>query len=112
MEAGRGALPAQCVNNLRQFGLAIASYEVEHGSLPPTAKAVPFLPLHGMSCFFSDANISAYMGLITASSNHPGGVNCGFLDGSVKFISDSISLPTWRAPATMPGGEIIDSASY
>ena len=64
---------------------------------------------NGMSCFFSDAGISAFMGMITASSNHPGGVNCGFLDGSVKFIRDRINQPTWRALSTMSGGEIIDA---
>src|SRR4051812_2203164 len=48
---------------------------------------------NGMSCFFSDAGISAYMGMITASSHHPGGVNSCFLDGSVKFLKDSISQP-------------------
>jgi prepilin-type processing-associated H-X9-DG protein len=67
---------------------------------------------NGMSCFFSDAGISAYMGMITASSNHPGGVNCGFLDGSVKFIKDSISQPAWWAISTRAGGEILDVGSY
>ena len=33
--------------------------------------------------------------MIGASSYHPGGVNVGFLDGSVKFIKDSVSLQTW-----------------
>src|SRR3954467_7885026 len=66
----------------------------------------------GMSCFFSDAGISAYMGMITASSNHAGGVNCCFLDGSVKFIKDSISQPAWWAMSTRAGGEILDVGSY
>ena len=35
--------------------------------------------------------------MIGASSNHAGGVNVGFLDGSVKFISDRINPATWRA---------------
>jgi prepilin-type N-terminal cleavage/methylation domain-containing protein/prepilin-type processing-associated H-X9-DG protein len=67
---------------------------------------------NGMSCFFSDANISTFMGMITASSEHPGGVNVGLLDGSVRFVKDGVSLPTWRALATASGGEIIDPTAF
>lgn len=41
------------------------------------------------------------------SSRHPGGVNVGFGDGSVRFVKDSINLPTWRALGTRGGGEVI-----
>ena len=50
--------------------------------------------------------------VVGASSYHSGGVNCGFLDGSVKFIKDSISNQTWWAIATKAGGEVIDASSY
>jgi prepilin-type N-terminal cleavage/methylation domain-containing protein/prepilin-type processing-associated H-X9-DG protein len=50
--------------------------------------------------------------LVGASSYHPGGVNVGMLDGSVKFIKDSISPQTWWALATKAGGEVISSDSY
>jgi prepilin-type N-terminal cleavage/methylation domain-containing protein/prepilin-type processing-associated H-X9-DG protein len=50
--------------------------------------------------------------MIGASSNHPGGVNVGFLDGSVKFIKDSVSFATWGAIATKAGGEVVSSDSY
>jgi prepilin-type N-terminal cleavage/methylation domain-containing protein/prepilin-type processing-associated H-X9-DG protein len=50
--------------------------------------------------------------MVAASSNHPGGVNVGFLDGSVKFIKDSVSLGTWGALGTMAGGEVIDAGAY
>ncbi len=46
------------------------------------------------------------------SSNHPGGVNCGFLDGSVRFIKDSVNLQTWGSIATKAGGEVIDASSF
>src|SRR5262249_49580455 len=36
-------------------------------------------------------------GAITASSKHPGGVNVGMADGSVKFIKNSVSLQAWWA---------------
>ena len=34
------------------------------------------------------------------------------LDGSVKFIKDSVSLTTWRALATKAGGEVISGDSF
>ena len=49
---------------------------------------------------------------ITATSNHPGGVNVTFCDGSVKFIKDSIDLSTWWSLGTRNGKEIISSDAY
>jgi prepilin-type N-terminal cleavage/methylation domain-containing protein/prepilin-type processing-associated H-X9-DG protein len=46
------------------------------------------------------------------SSNHPGGVNVCFLDGSVHFIKNSVSQQTWWAMSTKAGGEVIDASSY
>ena len=63
----------------------------------------------------TDTNTGAYGTLPDAmppSSNHPGGVNVGFADGSVKFIKDSINLPTWWALGSRNGGEVISSDSY
>jgi prepilin-type N-terminal cleavage/methylation domain-containing protein/prepilin-type processing-associated H-X9-DG protein len=45
-------------------------------------------------------------------SYHTGGVNVLFCDGSVKFIKDSISIPTFRALSTKDGGEVISSDAY
>jgi len=46
-------------------------------------------------------------GFFSARSNHPGGVNVLFADGSVRFISDTIPLNVWRALSTRAGGEVI-----
>lgn len=46
-------------------------------------------------------------GLSTARSRHVGGVNAWYCDGSVRFVTDSIDMPTWRALATRSGGEVI-----
>jgi prepilin-type N-terminal cleavage/methylation domain-containing protein/prepilin-type processing-associated H-X9-DG protein len=46
------------------------------------------------------------------SSNHPGGVNTLFGDGSVRFIKDSVNLQTWQALGTINGGEVISADSF
>ncbi len=45
------------------------------------------------------------IGYYGARSHHPGGVNAGFGDGRVRFISETIALDVWRALATRAGGE-------
>jgi prepilin-type N-terminal cleavage/methylation domain-containing protein/prepilin-type processing-associated H-X9-DG protein len=50
--------------------------------------------------------------LYGARSNHTGGVQFAFVDGSVHFISQTIALTTYRALATIDGGEVVDGSSY
>jgi len=40
-------------------------------------------------------------------SRHPGGLQFAYADGAVHFISDGISLPIYRALATIAGGEAV-----
>jgi prepilin-type processing-associated H-X9-DG protein len=79
------------------------------------------MPPNSPTCVRYDDEISE--GLYPPNSNHPGGVNCGFVDGSVTFINDSIDtngLPlhqqgsylkgpspfgVWGAMGTPSGGE-------
>jgi len=46
------------------------------------------------------------------NSNHPGGVNMCFGDGSVRFVKDSVNLQTWWALGTRDRGEVVSSDSY
>ncbi len=50
--------------------------------------------------------------VVPPSSQHPGGVNSLFGDGSVRFIKNGVSLQTWRALGTRNGGEPISSDAY
>ncbi|HEU5116463.1 MAG TPA: DUF1559 domain-containing protein [Isosphaeraceae bacterium] len=52
------------------------------------------------------------LGSAPPNSNHPGGVVEAFADGSVHFMKDSVSPPTWWALGTRAGGEAISSNSY
>jgi prepilin-type N-terminal cleavage/methylation domain-containing protein/prepilin-type processing-associated H-X9-DG protein len=45
-------------------------------------------------------------------SLHPGGANFAMADGSVKFIKNSINVPTYRALGTRAGGEVISADQY
>ncbi len=56
-------------------------------------------------CLFSKL---ATLGMATARSHHPGGVNVLMGDGSVRFVLGTISQPTWQALGTRNGGELVD----
>ena len=60
------------------------------------------------SCGF----FTALRAIMPPSSRHPGGVNLLLGDGSVRFIKDTINVPTWRALGTISGGEVISADSY
>ena len=47
-----------------------------------------------------------------ARSKHPGGVNAGMADGSVRFIKNSVNVFTFRSLSTTKGNEVISSDAY
>jgi prepilin-type processing-associated H-X9-DG protein len=51
-------------------------------------------------------------GHLASRSYHPGGVNVSFADGSVRFISDSIQLSTWKKLGTRSGGEVLETGDF
>jgi prepilin-type processing-associated H-X9-DG protein len=75
-----------------------------------------FMPPNCFACdSTTDGNTQGYAGIPDAfppASNHPGGINLSFADGSVRFIKNSIGLQVWWALGTRSGGEILSSDSY
>ena len=68
-------------------------------SIPPDYKPSPPTPdFHPTSLGFR--------------SRHPGGVQFGFADGSVRFLKATIAHPIYRALSTRCGGEVISSGDY
>jgi prepilin-type N-terminal cleavage/methylation domain-containing protein/prepilin-type processing-associated H-X9-DG protein len=63
-------------------------------------------PLYTAPCIgdVSDTNARA-----AARSKHTGGVNAALADGSVRFVSNSISSVTWRSAGTRSAGEVLGS---
>jgi prepilin-type N-terminal cleavage/methylation domain-containing protein/prepilin-type processing-associated H-X9-DG protein len=65
------------------------------------------------ACFTSDQTSGhTNYTVVSPSSNHPGGVNVGFLDGSVRFVKDSVNPNTWWAIATSAGGEVVSADQF
>jgi prepilin-type N-terminal cleavage/methylation domain-containing protein/prepilin-type processing-associated H-X9-DG protein len=73
---------------------------------------------NGLSCISSSDTsggsnaFGGTSGIITATSNHSGGVNVCFTDGSVRFVKDSVNPVTWWAIGTKAGGETVSSDAY
>jgi prepilin-type N-terminal cleavage/methylation domain-containing protein/prepilin-type processing-associated H-X9-DG protein len=66
------------------------------------------------ACYFAGSKTLGHPSstLVGASSMHPGGINLGFVDGSVRFVKDTVSQMAWWALATKAGGEVISADSY
>ena len=66
------------------------------------------------SCVYHDINQDGRgtITMVAASSNHPGGVNVLFMDGSVRFVKNSVNYLTWYAIATPNNGEAVSSDAY
>lgn len=60
------------------------------------------LPPNGRSCMFPPGRIAT-----TANSKHVGGVHLLLCDGSVRFISENLSLGIWRALGSVNGNEVL-----
>ena len=74
---------------------------------------------NGTTCYATMNNVGTvfnedggFSDAVTANSNHPGGVNVVFCDGSVHFLKNSINPQTWWALGSRGLGEIVSSDSY
>jgi prepilin-type N-terminal cleavage/methylation domain-containing protein/prepilin-type processing-associated H-X9-DG protein len=76
--------------------------------VPPNSNTWPWA-----DCRMDCGNCGAtYSGYHNATSNHPGGVNVGMADGSVRFVKSSIAQQIWWALGSRAGGEVISSDAY
>ena len=79
--------------------------------VPPNSTQYPWNACRwgnsGCTGFCSD-----HANLTKASSFHPGGVNILMADGSVRFIKNTVAMPTYWALGTRANGEVISADSY
>ena len=76
--------------------------------VPPNSPQYPFA-----WCAMGRANSNASDGPYQCtSSNHPGGCNFAFCDGSVRFLKSSIAIKTYWALGTKANGEVVSADSY
>jgi prepilin-type N-terminal cleavage/methylation domain-containing protein/prepilin-type processing-associated H-X9-DG protein len=66
-------------------------------------------PVQQLPCTANASDQQAFAG---ARSRHPGGINLGMGDGSVRFLKNSINPVVWVSLNTIAGGEVISADSY
>ncbi|MDR3109433.1 MAG: DUF1559 domain-containing protein [Planctomycetaceae bacterium] len=66
------------------------------------------MPPNAPNCVSSNTEI--YCAAYSASSNHSGGVNCGFVDGSIHFVSETVD--TNGLPDSKQGNKLMGTSSY
>jgi prepilin-type N-terminal cleavage/methylation domain-containing protein/prepilin-type processing-associated H-X9-DG protein len=113
----------KCQNNTARF----FAFKGEYWHLSDTGRGGFYshtTPPNQRSCYCSESGGRAGVGalpltwdwdpetMIGASSAHPGGVNCLFMDGSVRFVKTSVNYPVWLAISTTAQGETVSSDAY
>jgi prepilin-type N-terminal cleavage/methylation domain-containing protein/prepilin-type processing-associated H-X9-DG protein len=94
--------------NGNRWGWGASTMSLFHTIVPPNSKQFPWNSCRDQcgGCGPDDSEFS------NAQSNHPGGVNVLFADGSCRFVKDSVSMQIWMALGTKANNEIVGGDSY
>ena len=79
-------------------------------AIPPTAFYSHTIAPNSMS--YDCANSGYSCAHIAARSYHPGGVNVGFIDGSIRFVKNSVNPVAWSAVGTVANGEVVSADAF
>jgi len=86
------------------WSIALPSYSLGNLLVPPNPKTP--------NCNVASTNAVNQPGVYGLSSYHSGGVNILMLDGSVRFLKDSVALQTVWALGSRSGGEVLSADSF
>jgi prepilin-type N-terminal cleavage/methylation domain-containing protein len=50
--------------------------------------------------------------VVSARSDHPGGVHILLMDGSARFVKQTVSISVWRAIGSRSGAEVVSGDAY
>jgi len=76
----------------KDYGVNLGARLLDHRAFFNTFQTIS--PPNSVSCAMGSASANVSFNaeaLVSATSNHSGGVNCGLVDGSVRFVSDTIN---------------------
>ena len=99
---GTGAKLAQTLSSGVLWYRGISATTLYNHAMPPNS----------INCNFHPYGAAYGVGAFPPSSRHPGGVNVTFVDGSVRFIKNSININAWWGIGTESAGEIVSADAY
>jgi prepilin-type processing-associated H-X9-DG protein len=90
-----------------QWISGIMAYSLFNTIVPPNSNQYPF-----GGCKFRGSGVLEGVNIMNVQSNHPGGANFLFADGSVKFMKSTVNQLTYMSLGTRAGGEVLSADSY
>ncbi len=67
---------------------------------------------NGNTCDYGSPDNNHPQGALTATSRHSGGVNVMMMDGSVRFVKQTINPTTWWAIGTHANSEVVSADQF
>lgn len=86
-------------------GTAFTTYQPPNTSVPDFIHTCKSVNMPRSPCTSGAATTAVRV--VYARSYHPGGVNVAMADASVRFISETINVTTFRGLGTRSGGEVL-----
>jgi prepilin-type N-terminal cleavage/methylation domain-containing protein/prepilin-type processing-associated H-X9-DG protein len=90
-----------------QWIAGIMAYNLFNTIIPPSSNQYQF-----GGCKFRGSGVLEGVNIMNSQSNHPGGANFLFADGSVKFIKSTINQATYMSLGTRAGGEVVSADAF
>jgi prepilin-type processing-associated H-X9-DG protein len=96
-------------NGGENWGWGTPAITLFHTIVPPASPQYPWSSCRS-DCASGCGVDSSH--IVNATSNHPGGCNVLFADGSVRFVKSSTDMRIWMQLGTIAGGEVVSADSY